>query len=129
MEPESINAIVAPFFPGLSFVSLGKKEKKNSILFFFLFLLGFFFLLFNFVWWWFYRRDSFITHRAFCDALAEESARTHNLGIPTAEETETTTTNVNGKSHTASPPPPPLTPSTGVVSPGLSIQSSGVLII
>lgn len=24
------------------------------------------------------RRDSFITHRAFCDALAEESARGHN---------------------------------------------------
>ncbi|KAL1189825.1 Zinc finger protein GAI-ASSOCIATED FACTOR 1 [Cardamine amara subsp. amara] len=26
----------------------------------------------------FSRRDSFITHRAFCDALAEESARSHN---------------------------------------------------
>ncbi|CAN4121571.1 unnamed protein product [Withania somnifera] len=36
----------------------------------------------------FSRKDSFITHRAFCDALAEESARTISVGT-------TTTTNLN----------------------------------
>ncbi|XP_074561620.1 protein indeterminate-domain 5, chloroplastic-like [Curcuma longa] len=30
----------------------------------------------------FSRRDSFVTHRAFCDALAQEGARLVNLGIP-----------------------------------------------
>ncbi|KAL9449206.1 hypothetical protein AB3S75_011187 [Citrus x aurantiifolia] len=63
----------------------------------------------------FSRRDSFITHRAFCDALAEESARTRTPAIEG---------NPNAKTVVSSPPPPPLTPSTGVVSPGLSIQSS-----
>ncbi|KAL5777969.1 hypothetical protein ACOSP7_010895 [Xanthoceras sorbifolium] len=69
----------------------------------------------------FSRRDSFITHRAFCDALAEESARTQTLAIAGAEVSKQT----NGKIVlVSSPPPPPLTPSTGVVSPSLSIQSS-----
>ncbi|KDP38479.1 hypothetical protein JCGZ_04404 [Jatropha curcas] len=66
----------------------------------------------------FSRRDSFITHRAFCDALAEESARAQTLTIIGKEG------NTNMKSVVASPPPPPLTPSTTVVSPGLSVQSS-----
>ncbi|XP_059455493.1 zinc finger protein GAI-ASSOCIATED FACTOR 1-like [Corylus avellana] len=66
----------------------------------------------------FSRRDSFITHRAFCDALAEESARTHALVIAGADG------NANANAAVASPPPPPLTPSTTVVSPALSIQSS-----
>lgn len=60
------------------------------------------------------RRDSFITHRAFCDALAEESAKV-----------QTTAGQPEAKPVVASPPPPPLTPSTTVVSPALSIQSSG----
>lgn len=71
----------------------------------------------------FSRRDSFITHRAFCDALAQESARSQNLSI----------TNLQGSLKveavappSSSPPPPPLTPSTGVLSPVLSIQSSEV---
>ncbi|XP_011006759.1 PREDICTED: zinc finger protein NUTCRACKER-like [Populus euphratica] len=67
----------------------------------------------------FSRRDSFVTHRAFCDALAEESARAQTLAIMGKEG--------NGcdiKRVVASPPPPPLTPSTSVVSPGLSVQSS-----
>ncbi|KAJ0085633.1 hypothetical protein Patl1_09112 [Pistacia atlantica] len=68
----------------------------------------------------FSRRDSFITHRAFCDALAEESARTKPTVVASAEEEG----NQNAKTLVASPPPPPHTPSTGVVSPGLSIQSS-----
>jgi hypothetical protein len=75
-------------------------------------------MLFGFVL--LYRRDSFVTHRAFCDALAEESARAQTLAIMGREG--------NGcdiKRVGASPPPPPLTPSTSVVSPGLSVQSSG----
>lgn len=67
----------------------------------------------------FSRRDSFITHRAFCDALAEESARARTLTILGKEG------NTNVKSVVASPSPPPLTQSTTVVSPGLSsVQSS-----
>ncbi|KAF3446292.1 hypothetical protein FNV43_RR11471 [Rhamnella rubrinervis] len=62
----------------------------------------------------FSRRDSFITHRAFCDALAEESAKAHTTAAGSSE----------AKAMVASPPPPPLTPSTSVVSPALSIQSS-----
>ncbi|PON40464.1 TFIIH C1-like domain containing protein [Parasponia andersonii] len=67
----------------------------------------------------FSRRDSFITHRAFCDALAEESARSHQTLAISSEAG-----NPNAKVVVASPPPPPLTPSTTVVSPALSIQSS-----
>ncbi|KAL3505281.1 hypothetical protein ACH5RR_035122 [Cinchona calisaya] len=72
----------------------------------------------------FSRRDSFITHRAFCDALAEETARSQtapSLAITNEEgklKVQTVTTS------SSSPPPPPLTPSTGVLSPVLSIQSS-----
>ncbi|CAN0905820.1 Zinc finger protein GAI-ASSOCIATED FACTOR 1 [Linum grandiflorum] len=66
----------------------------------------------------FSRRDSFITHRAFCDALAEESMRTQTL-ITAADNAKTVTVAV-----ASSPPPPPLTPSTTtVVSPGNSVQS------
>ncbi|CAI0436185.1 unnamed protein product [Linum tenue] len=77
----------------------------------------------------FSRRDSFITHRAFCDALAEETIRT-----TTNVQTVKNNLPANGDEKTAaaavlavrvaSPPPPPLTPSTTVVSPGNSIQSS-----
>ncbi|KAG6591325.1 Zinc finger protein ENHYDROUS, partial [Cucurbita argyrosperma subsp. sororia] len=63
----------------------------------------------------FSRRDSFITHRAFCDVLAEESARAQTLALPYSKPKE---------SDTVSPPPPPLTPTTTVVSPALSIHSS-----
>ncbi|KAL2455237.1 Protein indeterminate-domain 1 [Forsythia ovata] len=63
----------------------------------------------------FARKDSFITHRAFCDALAVESTMPQTLKVQA----------VNGVS--SSPPPPPLTPSTGVLSPVLSIQSSAEL--
>ncbi|KAJ6329679.1 hypothetical protein OIU77_011202 [Salix suchowensis] len=57
----------------------------------------------------FSRRDSFITHRAFCDALTGKEGDGYNI-----------------KCVVTSPPPPPLTPSTSVVSPGLSVQSSEV---
>ncbi|KAL6956501.1 hypothetical protein U1Q18_043326 [Sarracenia purpurea var. burkii] len=69
----------------------------------------------------FSRRDSFITHRAFCDALAQESARAQTLAIANSEGT------LNGQTvapSSSSPPQPPLTPSTAVLSPVLSIQSS-----
>lgn len=52
-----------------------RREKKSTNTFVFLCFVPFgFFILFYFLIF-FYRRDSFITHRAFCDALAEESAR------------------------------------------------------
>ncbi|XP_075082255.1 zinc finger protein GAI-ASSOCIATED FACTOR 1 isoform X1 [Nicotiana tabacum] len=69
----------------------------------------------------FSRRDSFITHRAFCDALAQESARAQPMGITNTEENLKVDEAVTSSS---SPPPQPLTPSTGVLSPVLSIQSS-----
>uniref|UniRef100_A0A5B7ATA6 Putative zinc finger protein JACKDAW-like isoform X2 n=1 Tax=Davidia involucrata TaxID=16924 RepID=A0A5B7ATA6_DAVIN len=69
----------------------------------------------------FSRRDSFITHRAFCDALAQESARNQPVAITISEGTLNVQTVASSSS---SPPPPPLTPSTGVLSPVLSIQSS-----
>lgn len=80
----------------------------------------------------FARRDSFITHRAFCDALAEESARARTLVISGSEGNVSASANVNVNANVgvavsvgvASPPQPPLTPSTTVVSPDLSIQSS-----
>ncbi|KAJ6973659.1 hypothetical protein NC653_033866 [Populus alba x Populus x berolinensis] len=56
---------------------------------------------------------------AFCDALTEESARAQTLAI-TGDEGN----GCSVKCVVASPPPPPLTPSTSVVSPGLSVQSS-----
>ncbi|XP_021896422.1 protein indeterminate-domain 2-like isoform X2 [Carica papaya] len=71
----------------------------------------------------FSRRDSFTTHRAFCDALAEENARSQQTLAVTGGEGNS---DQNAKSGVvvASPPPPPLTPSTTIVSPGLSMQSS-----
>lgn len=85
----------------------------------------------------FSRRDSFITHRAFCDALAQESARSHQPPPPPqnisttipdhharliADESEKKEAVVLPPS--CSPPPPPLTPSTGVLSPVQSVHSS-----
>ncbi|XP_050233276.1 zinc finger protein ENHYDROUS-like isoform X2 [Mercurialis annua] len=70
----------------------------------------------------FSRRDSFITHRAFCDALAEESARAQTLTIVVGKDGSNEKSAV--AAAVASPPPPPLTPSTTVVSPGVSAQSS-----
>ncbi|GAV70285.1 zf-C2H2 domain-containing protein [Cephalotus follicularis] len=64
----------------------------------------------------FSRRDSFITHRAFCDALAEETARSHTTAIANADTVKS--------GVVTSPPPPPITPSSSVLSPGLSIQSA-----
>ncbi|RYR41077.1 hypothetical protein Ahy_A08g037472 isoform B [Arachis hypogaea] len=69
----------------------------------------------------FSRRDSFVTHRAFCDALAEESAKAQTLSTDDKDGVGAGVT----AASSSSPPQPPLTPSTSVVSPTLSIQSSG----
>ncbi|KAI6688873.1 hypothetical protein NL676_025701 [Syzygium grande] len=71
----------------------------------------------------FSRRDSFVTHRAFCDALAEESSRAQNNNNP-AQDEQNARSSGSASAAASSPPPPPLTPSTTVVSPVLSLQSS-----
>lgn len=78
----------------------------------------------------FSRRDSFITHRAFCDALAEESAKAQPVVAPAPSEDEDPQPQPQSQ-PVASPPPPTvtlppvvsLTPSTSVVSSVLPIQS------
>ncbi|MED6138425.1 hypothetical protein PIB30_074119 [Stylosanthes scabra] len=70
----------------------------------------------------FSRRDSFVTHRAFCDALAEESAKAQTLSNDDKDGGAGVAV-----ASSSSPPQPPLTPSTSVVSPTLSIQSSEIL--
>ncbi|KAL8548172.1 hypothetical protein ACS0TY_007480 [Phlomoides rotata] len=60
----------------------------------------------------FSRKDSFITHRAFCDALAEESARlsavTNSLLPPNPNTTATTTQPFHFTTQDLSTPPPLL---------------------
>ncbi|KAG2311680.1 hypothetical protein Bca4012_026136 [Brassica carinata] len=56
----------------------------------------------------FSRRDSFVTHRAFCDALAEESAKSHNHGKKQNQEVLTRKKTVpDSKFLTGSPYPVP----------------------
>ncbi|XP_051117523.1 zinc finger protein ENHYDROUS-like isoform X2 [Andrographis paniculata] len=63
----------------------------------------------------FSRRDSFITHRAFCDALAEESAKEKPAkGLPSADE--------NPKTGIVSIPPAPA-PAEAALSPPLPPQN------
>lgn len=73
-----------------------------------------------------FRRDSFITHRAFCDALADESARSQKMAPLRVDEgagnSSVLDMNENNSFTVADTAPPPLS---AVVSPGLSIQSSG----
>jgi len=82
----------------------------------------------------FSRRDSFITHRAFCDALAEESARvTVNNTEPVATRTTTNSSSDDGPNPCPCPPdshkvsisstggavaPPPLSAGWGGQAPG-----------
>ncbi|KAI3966190.1 hypothetical protein MKW92_008006 [Papaver armeniacum] len=55
----------------------------------------------------FSRRDSFITHRAFCDALAEEAAKVHTV-LPNSKPEEVVSISfVKPKAIASSPPPPP----------------------
>ncbi|KAG6408755.1 hypothetical protein SASPL_131776 [Salvia splendens] len=72
----------------------------------------------------FSRRDSFITHRAFCDALAQEISRPQP-DIKGSGDVEPSPP--AAAAAASSPPQPPLTPSTRVLSPVLSIQSSAGL--
>ncbi|KAL2455035.1 Protein indeterminate-domain 1 [Forsythia ovata] len=81
----------------------------------------------------FSRRDSFITHRAFCDALAEESAKTHTVVAPPGGGDEDTKIQAVESSPSlppltvAAPPqaPAPAVPtSTGVVSSVSPVQNT-----
>ncbi|KAL7616299.1 hypothetical protein Lser_V15G00710 [Lactuca serriola] len=78
----------------------------------------------------FSRRDSFITHRAFCDALAHETARAQpqTLAINNSDQPQLLQQSFPIMEAVlpppCSPPPPPLTPSTDVLSPVNSIQSA-----
>ncbi|XP_057785805.1 zinc finger protein ENHYDROUS-like [Salvia miltiorrhiza] len=78
----------------------------------------------------FSRRDSFITHRAFCDALAQEISRPQPLVVDDSSGRDLKDGDAEPlppPSAASSPPQPPLTPSTQVLSPVLSIQSSAGL--
>ncbi|XP_019053059.1 PREDICTED: protein indeterminate-domain 1-like [Nelumbo nucifera] len=66
----------------------------------------------------FSRRDSFITHRAFCDALAEESARAQTVANSNSEEDPKL--QMVATAATSSPPPASSAP---VISAGLPIQN------
>ncbi|CAA7056925.1 unnamed protein product [Microthlaspi erraticum] len=59
----------------------------------------------------FSRRDSFITHRAFCDALAEESAKNHTQSKKLYPERKNTEPAQKSQAAVNSPPPPPQPPS------------------
>lgn len=77
------------------------------------------------------RRDSFITHRAFCDILAQEAAKSQPSKIgedddDVKDEADEAVPVLNPPLKPSSPLPP-NTPTTGVLSPVLSIQSSGKL--
>lgn len=56
------------------------------------------------------RRDSFITHRAFCDALAEESAKTQTVAAPPTADEDPKLQSAENSSPTLPPPPPPPPP-------------------
>ncbi|CAN4123595.1 unnamed protein product [Withania somnifera] len=80
----------------------------------------------------FSRRDSFITHRAFCDVLAKDSEKAHNaVTTPIADEDDKVQAVISStpptSPQTSKPPavpspaapeplPPPVTPATAVVS-------------
>ncbi|KHN36136.1 Zinc finger protein MAGPIE [Glycine soja] len=74
----------------------------------------------------FSRRDSFITHRAFCDALAEESARSQPQTVAKASS-ESDSKAVTGDSSppvaVEAPPPPVSSQSNSVVVPSSSLQT------
>lgn len=55
-------------------------------------------IFFFFLPFWLNRKDSFITHRAFCDALAEESARFTSVTAPSLNFRNNDTTVVNTQS-------------------------------
>ena len=121
VEPESINAIVELCFPGRFKILF----SSSWILLKFLgFWIGF--------WFFFCRRDSFIRHRAFCDALAKESSKAQPMPVDKPD----LHSDPDGDSQSAAvkpslepsppPPPPPPPPSSPPVS--SPPQSTGELI-
>lgn len=91
-----------------------------------------------------YRRDSFITHRAFCDVLAKDTEKAQNaVTTPIAEEDLKVQVDVSSTPQTPRTPPPsseppavpspaapeplppPGSPSTAVVSSDSPIQHPG----
>ena len=73
--------------------------------FFFFYFFGLLKLFWFLILW---RRDSFITHRAFCDALAEESARAQTQpGANPNSESETKVQAVDSSPPTPTPAPAP----------------------
>ncbi|KAJ9560256.1 hypothetical protein OSB04_005416 [Centaurea solstitialis] len=79
----------------------------------------------------FSRRDSFITHRAFCEVLTHESTKTQSQTLAVSNSDQILqqspppplTEAVVLPTTTCSPPPPPLTPSTDGLSPAISFQT------
>ncbi|KVH98393.1 hypothetical protein Ccrd_023391 [Cynara cardunculus var. scolymus] len=75
-----------------------------------------------------FMRDTFITHRAFCDALAHESTITQSQTLALSSSDQQSPPTIMEEvvlPTTFSPPPPPLTPSTDVLSPAISFQTPG----
>lgn len=63
----------------------------------------------------FSRRDSFITHRAFCDALAEESGRAQTQPLTNLNAKEDLKVQTITPSSPSPPPPPPALASSNVL--------------
>ncbi|KAK9108808.1 hypothetical protein Sjap_016868 [Stephania japonica] len=71
----------------------------------------------------FSRRDSFITHRAFCDALAEESNKAVQTVVVTAETKCSEEPKIQTVGALSSSSPPPLPPQCSVISALLPVQN------
>lgn len=95
---KSIDAIVELCFLGVRFLSCCLKNYKVLIFFFITRLVD---------WCFCCRRDSFITHRAFCDALAEESAKNHTQSKKLYPERKNTEPAQKSQAAVNSPPSPP----------------------
>lgn len=123
VAPESTNAIVGLCFQGFFWAYPCSSHLYPSVFFcnFFFFEIWGLWIFFSGFFWFFWRRDSFITHRAFCDALAEESARnqpqpqtqtqTQASEKPNSEsDPKITGGNSSPKVPAPAPPPPPTAP-------------------
>ncbi|KAL1566563.1 zinc finger protein ENHYDROUS-like [Salvia divinorum] len=63
----------------------------------------------------FSRRDSYITHRAFCDALADESAKAPSAAEPSADVDQDLEAGASSSPPVLPPPPPPADVASGIV--------------
>ncbi|KAE7999898.1 hypothetical protein FH972_004283 [Carpinus fangiana] len=75
----------------------------------------------------FSRRDSFITHRAFCDALAEESARAQTQVAVVNPNSESDPNTLAVETSSPVPAPPPAQAQAQAQAPPAPPQSTGVL--